>query len=42
MIIRKVCIGSGNFNDHYENRGEIYKDHRDETGQSGSSNNKNF
>lgn len=42
MIIRKVCIGSGNFDDHYENRGEIYEDHRDETGQSGSSNNKNF
>lgn len=42
MIIRKVCIGSGNSGDHYESRDEIYEDHRDETGQSGSSNNKNF
>ena len=32
--------GSGNFNDNYENNDEIYEDHRDETGQSGSSNNK--
>lgn len=35
-------IGSGNHNDNYENNDEIYEDHRDETGQSGSSNNKNF
>lgn len=35
--------GSGNNHDnYYENRDEIYEDHRDETGQSGSSNNKNF
>ena len=31
---------SGNFDDRYENKDEIYEDHRDETGQSGSSNNK--
>ena len=31
--------GSG---DYHESRDEIYEDHRDETGQSGSSNNKNF
>lgn len=34
--------GSGDHNDYYENKDEIYEDHRDETGQSGSSNNKNF
>ena len=34
--------GSGNHNDYYKNNDEIYEDHRDETGQSGSSNNKNF
>ena len=34
--------GSGDFNDYHESRDEIYEDHRDETGQSGSSNNKNF
>lgn len=34
--------GSGDSDDRYENRDEIYEDHRDETGQSGSSNNKNF
>lgn len=33
-------IGSGNRNNYYENKDEIYEDHRDETGQSGSSNNK--
>ena len=32
--------GSGNRNDNYKNNDEIYEDHRDETGQSGSSNNK--
>lgn len=35
-------VVSGDFDDHYENRDEIYEDHRDETGQSCSSNNKNF
>ena len=35
-------VVSGNSGDNYENRDEIYEDHRDETGQSGSSNNKNF
>lgn len=34
--------GSGDRNDYHENKDEIYEDHRDETGQSGSSNNKNF
>lgn len=34
--------GSGDFDGCYENKDEIYEDHRDETGQSGSSNNKNF
>ena len=42
MIVIEVCIGSGNSDDRYENKDEIYEDHRDETGQSGSSNNKNF
>ena len=35
-------IGSGDHNDYHENKDEIYEDHRDETGQSCSSNNKNF
>ena len=35
-------VVSGDSDDRYENRDEIYEDHRDETGQSGSSNNKNF
>lgn len=34
--------GSGDSDDSYKNNDEIYEDHRDETGQSGSSNNKNF
>lgn len=33
---------SGSSDGYYENKDEIYEDHRDETGQSGSSNNKNF
>lgn len=36
------AYGAGNRNDNYKNNDEIYEDHRDETGQSGSSNNKNF
>lgn len=35
-------VVSGNSGDNYENRDEMYEDHRDETGQSSSSNNKNF
>ena len=35
-------VVSGDFDSFYENKDEIYEDHRDETGQSGSSNNKNF
>lgn len=35
-------VGSGNHDNYHKNNDEIYEDHRDETGQSGSSNNKNF